>query len=519
MNLSAAFNIISSSFAANAAQVAVVSNNIANVNTTGYSNEAVSLAANSYGGVDIASVTRIANAALAEQVSTSTSQAAASQAIANGLATLAATVDDSATTSSTSGADENGASPSAMLANLQSALETYEASPTSTSAADAAVAAAANLTQSLNAGDAAVNEVREQADQNMASSVSTINSLLGQFQTANDAVVSGLASGANVATAQDTRDSLVTQLSQQIGVTTSTASDGSMSIFTDSGVTLFQDTARTVSFSPTTTYVDGSTGNAVTVDGVPITGSSQSIQSGALAGYAELRDTLAPEYQAQLDQIAGGLINAFGEALTGSTTATAPGLFTTAAATGLPSATDATGLAGSIQVNASVDPSQGGDATLLRDGGVAGAAYVYNTSGEASFTGRLQALVAAIGSTTQTFDTGAAGLGEGSTATPAAMTGTLTDFANASVSWLQSQNSQASNASDYQNALATQATSALSNATGVNLDAEMTKMLSLENTYEFVGQASDDGQRHVFRAAAGGMTDEREPRLLPVSRQ
>ena len=47
----------------------------------------------------------------------------------------------------------------------------------------------------------------------------------------------------------------------------------------------------------------------------------------------------------------------------------------------------------------------------------------------------------------------------------------------------QGQNSQASNASDYQNALAAQATSALSNATGVNLDAEMTNMLSLENTY------------------------------------
>ena len=128
---------------------------------------------------------------------------------------------------------------------------TYEDSPTSSSAADAAVTAAQNLAQSLNAGDAAVNEVREQADQDMASSVSTINSLLGQFQTANDAVVSGLASGANVASAEDTRDSLVTQLAQQIGVTTSTAANGSMSIYTDSGVTLFQDTARTVSFTPT----------------------------------------------------------------------------------------------------------------------------------------------------------------------------------------------------------------------------------------------------------------------------
>jgi flagellar hook-associated protein 1 FlgK len=51
------------------------------------------------------------------------------------------------------------------------------------------------------------------------------------------------------------------------------------------------------------------------------------------------------------------------------------------------------------------------------------------------------------------------------------------------VSWVQAQNQQASDASSYQNAVATQATSALSNATGVNLDAEMTNMLNLENSY------------------------------------
>ena len=56
------------------------------------------------------------------------------------------------------------------------------------------------------------------------------------------------------------------------------------------------------------------------------------------------------------------------------------------------------------------------------------------------------------------------------------------------MSWIQSQNQQASDASAYQNALATQATSALSNATGVNLDAEMTNMLSLENTYEITAK-------------------------------
>src|SRR5580704_12680215 len=479
MSLSTAFNVISSSFAANAAQTAVVSNNIANVNTPGYSRQIANLVTNSYGGADVVSVAREANAALTEQVSTSTAQAASQQAIADGLATLAQTVSDSSSASTTSGADQNGASPSAMLANLQSALTTYETSPSSSSAADAAVTAAQNLAASLNSGSAGVASVREQADQDMASSVATINSLLSQFTAANNAVVTGLQAGTSVASLEDQRDSIVTQLSQQIGVSTITAGKGSMSIYTDSGVTLFQDTRRTVSFTPTPTLVDRQSGSSVTVDGVPITGpnSPMPIQSGALAGYAALRDTLAPQYQAQLDQIAGGLITAFAESdqSTPPTLPSLPGLFTTPGAMSLPSSSATTGLAAAIEVNPNVDPSQGGDPTLLRDGGISdpgNPAYTYNSTGAASYTGRLQQLVGAIGAT-QSFDP-SAGLGSSAS---------LSDYANASVSWLQAENSQANTASSYQGALATQATSALSNATGVNLDAEMTNMLNLENSY------------------------------------
>ncbi len=479
MSLSAAFNVISSSFAVNSAQTAVVSNNIANANTPGYSREIANVVTNSYGGADVASVTREANAALLEQVSSSTSQAATQQAISDGLSTLAQTVDDSSSASSTSGANQNGASPSAMLANLQSALTTYEDSPTSSSAAEAAVSAASDLASSLNSGSATVAQVRELVDQSMASSVGTINSLLSQFTAANNAVVNGLQAGANVATAEDTRNSIVTQLAQQIGVSTVTAANGSESIYTDSGVALFQDTPRVVAFTATPTLVDGASGAPVTVDGVPITGanSPMPIQSGALAGYAAIRDTLAPEYQAQLDQIAGGLINAFAESDQSATPTlpSLPGLFTTPGATSLPSAAATTGLAAAIEINPNVDASQGGDPNLLRDGGISDPgdpAYTYNTTGSASYTGRIQELIGGI-SATQSFDP-SAGLGSSSS---------LADYANASVSWLQGQNQQASDSSSYQNALAAQATSALSNATGVNLDAEMTNMLNLENSY------------------------------------
>ena len=388
---------------------------------------------NSYGGADVASTTWEANAAFLEQVSSSTSQAATQQAISDGLSTLAQSVDDSSSTSSTSGADQNGASPSAMLANLQSALTTYADSPASSSAADAVVSAASDLASSLNSASATVQQVRETADQNMASSVDTINSLLNQFTAANNAVVTGLQTGANVSSAEDTRDLIVTQLAQQLGVSTTVAANGSESIYTDSGVTLFQDMPRTVSFTPTPTLVDGANGGAVTVDGVPITGanSPMPIHSGALAGYAALRDTLAPEYQAQLDQIAGGLINAFAESDQSATPTlpSLPGLFTTSGATSLPSMSAATGLAAAIEVNPNVDPSQGGDPTLLRDGGISDP----ETRPIPTTRPALRAIRDASKSSSarsarrRAFDP-SAGLDFSSS---------LTDYANASVSWLQ----------------------------------------------------------------------------------
>ncbi|TGS56632.1 flagellar hook-associated protein FlgK, partial [Mesorhizobium sp. M3A.F.Ca.ET.201.01.1.1] len=65
----------------------------------------------------------------------------------------------------------------------------------------------------------------------------------------------------------------------------------------------------------------------------------------------------------------------------------AAGLFTWPGAPAIPaSGTLVNGLAGSISVNAAFDPSAGGSAALLRDGGANGAAYVSNTSGAASYS-------------------------------------------------------------------------------------------------------------------------------------
>ena len=480
MTLSSAFNIINTSFNAIATQSSTIASNVANANTPGYSRQVANLATTAYNGVTVESITREANVALTAQLNSTTSEAAAQAAISNAMTTLAATVSDSSTSTSSTGSLQNGNSPYAQLANFTSALTTLEAQPNSQSAAHAAVVAAQTVATSLNAGAAAVAEVRTQADQQIATAVSAVNSLLNQFTSVNNSVVSGLASGANVGSLSDQRDSLVTQIAQQIGVTTTVNTNGSMSIFTDSGAPLFESTPLQVTFTPSGALGPDQTGNAVLVNGSPITGASSNmpIPSGAIAGLAQLRDTIAPQYQAQLDQIAGNLMTAFQEK-DQSTTMTGlpaqPGLFTTSGATSVPSSANWTGLANAISINASVDPSQGGNPMLLRDGGISdtsNANYTYNTTGAAGYTGRLQQMTSAL-QAPMSFSSNA-GL---------STTDSIPDYANSSVSWLQAANQRASGNATYQNSLLSSATSALSNATGVNLDAELTHMLTIESSY------------------------------------
>jgi flagellar hook-associated protein 1 FlgK len=469
MSLTTASNIAQAGLNAITAQTQVLSRNIAGANDTGsFSTKIANVATIAGGGSQVVSVTNVQNQTLFDNMLNATSSSATQSAISAGLDQLEATV--GATSDAT-----DASAPATLLSSFTDALQSYEASPSDSALADSAVSSAQTLAQSLNSATTTVQTVREQADADMSQSVSQINSLLQQFQTVNAQIISGTTTGADVTDAEDSRNTILTQLAQQIGITTVTNPNGGMNIYTDSGATLFQGTARTVTFDPTTSYTASTTGNAVYVDGVPITGSGSTmpIQSGNLAGYANLRDNVAVTYQAQLDSIAGGLISAFSETdQSGGGGANLPGLFTTSGATSMP--TSDTGLAGEIEVNASVDPNQGGNALLLRDGGISGNSnYVANTTGDASYTGYLETLLSNVSATTS-FDAA----GEIGTSN------TLSGYANDSVSWLEAQRSTVSSASTYQSTLLSQATTALSNTTGVNIDSQMSQMLQLENSYQ-----------------------------------
>ena len=468
MTLTVALNSARSSLMAAGTQASTISRNIAGATQDGYSRKNALVTTLPGSGVYVAGIQRATSAGLFYNVLKAASTSAKQDTVYNGLQKVAAvTIDD----------PELDQSPAAQLAKLKSALQQYATAPDNVTLAQAAVTAAKGVASSLNDATKTVQSVRLDADADLATSVTTINQLLAQFETVNTSIVKGTITGADTTDYLDLRDSILSKLSQEVGITVSTRANNDMVIYTDSGVTMFETNARSVSFAQTYGYAAGTTGNAVYIDGVPVTGASavMPIHGGKLGGLAALRDDSMVSYQNQLDEIARGLIETFKESdQTAAALPDVPGLFTYPGAPAMPaSALISAGLAGTITVSASVDQNVGGDPTLLRDGAISGnAAYTYNTGGEAGFFDRLQQLVDGMAQS-RPFDPSAL-------AKPNA---SLIDFAGSSVSWLESQRKSASDESTYSQTLLERSADALSNVNGVNMDDEMSFMLQVERTF------------------------------------
>ncbi|MEZ2144972.1 flagellar hook-associated protein FlgK [Bradyrhizobium sp. DN5] len=468
MSLTAALDSARASLMASGIQSSTISRNIAGASTAGYSRKIAVLDNLPNAGVYVAAIQRAASGGLFTNVLTATSASAKQSAIYDGLQKIAtSTVDD----------PELEQSPTAQLTKLKQALQQYANSTDNATLAQAAVASAKDMATALNQATKTVQSVREGADADMVTSVANINQLLTQFDKVNTAIVRGTITCDDVTDYLDQRDSIVSKLSQEVGVSMSLRANGDAALYTDSGVVLFDKTARTVSFTATNVYTPGTTGNAVYIDGVPVTGANSvmPLKTGKLAGLAELRDNATVTYQSQLDEVARGLIDAFKEVdQSGAALPDVPGLFTYPGAPAMPaSATISVGLAGTISVAASVDPAAGGNPNLLRDGAISGnAAYNYNTTGNAGFSARLQQLINEMDAP-QPFDTTAQGKPSGS----------VIEFASSSASWIESQRKAADDSVQYQNTLLDRSTAALSNVNGVNMDDEMSLMLQVERTY------------------------------------
>ncbi|GGB53869.1 flagellar hook protein FlgK [Roseibium aquae] len=480
MSLSVALQVAQSALAARQSETSVISRNVSGAQDPGYSRKSVmlsSLVTNSgqAGGVRVEGVARAANEALYTSLLRSTSSGTAQQAVLDGLSALAVTINDT----------ELEMSPAAKLGDLKKSLQAFASEPNNTILAQSLLSDAQTMAQTLNNASRTVQETRAKADADIAASVAKVNRLLDQFEGLNDKIVQGNQIGTDITDALDERDRVLLSLSEEIGISTLSRADGDMVITTDSGITLFETTARAVTFETTFSYAAGTVGNAVFIDGVPAAGPNavMELKSGRIKGLADLRDNVATTYQSQLDEIARGLIVAFREAdQSGGGGPDQQGLFVESAGAGVPVGTNlglvlpaglTTGLASTITINRNADPDQGGDLDRLRNGGLSDPVnYDYNPANLAGYSDRIQGMLSGINTST-TFDPNV-GLDP---------TDSVSGFAASSVSWLEARRSAATNDLEVQSVIVNRTAENLSNTTGVNIDEEMTRLLDIERAF------------------------------------
>lgn len=319
--------------------LSVIAGNVANANTPGYVEEQVNqvetTAAGQFGtSVTVDGINRNLNTLLQSQLWTETSGGSYADTTAQLYQQLQQTYGTPGTSSSIDG----------VFNSFTTALQALSTSPSSYSAQAAVVSAAQTVTQNLNSMTTTVQQLRTQAEEGIANDVQTANTTLQQIADINEklsgSVPPGGASSTTVdsttAALEDQRDQDITQLSQLMNVRVVQNPNNQVSLFTGNGQQLVAGTqASQLSFNNAGTLTATAQWSAnPSQDGVgtitltsPGGGSNDlvaenAIQSGEIGAYLQMRDTILPQAQNQLDEMANQMSQALSNQTTSGTAVT-----------------------------------------------------------------------------------------------------------------------------------------------------------------------------------------------------
>jgi flagellar hook-associated protein 1 FlgK len=468
MTLSVAYNIARTGLGANSALSSVTSRNVATSGDPNASAKRAGFVTDSFGGVRLSDVQATVDSALFERT-------VVSSAASSALATIGAALD---ILHGAVGDPEAGTSPASRIGALRGALQSAASSPQDTAAAMNVVEVARDLVGSLHDGAKLVETVRQDAQLELGDGVTKLNELLSQFGQVNTRITTGAVQKQDVSDDLDRRNGIVRDIAELVDVRPSDRGQGDMVLFLGNGATLFEKIPRQVVLDGPVVLGPGQAGQTLRVDGWPVTHNDG--LGGKLGGLLKVRDDIAVSFGRQLDEIARGLIASTAER-DQSATPVAPdlaGLFSYNGGPLLPaSGTLVDGLAASILVNETVDLAQGGQLSLLRDGGISApgnASYTYNTTGGFGFSDRLIQLIDGL-SANQSFDP-VAGL--------AVPDSNVLAYSSQSASWLEAMRSSTGNQLEDKQVVAEHALNSWQGRIGINLDSEMTDMITLQRSYQ-----------------------------------
>lgn len=334
LGLFGTLNLASRSLQTQMAGVEVTGQNLANVNTTGYSRQQVQISASpdiqtglgpEGTGATATSIQQVVSQLLNGQIQGNNSQTgyyngqqAALQSAQNGLDEF---LNGSGGTTSTSGSTSGSTSDtglSGQLSSLFSAFQSVATSPTSASARQALLGQAQSVAATFNNVNTQLNKVTSSLNDSLTADVTSANQFLTQIATLNSQITTAQASGGNANTLSDERQQDLENLAKLTNITTSTASNGSVNV-TIGGQTLvsggaLQDTLQTYKSGNGNLLVQTTKGQAnLTLTGGSMQGTIDA-RDGTLATLQTSINTLASTLISQVNTIHGS-----GYGLTGST--------------------------------------------------------------------------------------------------------------------------------------------------------------------------------------------------------
>ena len=196
----------------------------------------------------------------------------------------------------------------AQLSTFWSSWDAIATNPSETAPRTEVINQAQNLVSTLNQDTASLTQTSQQTATQISTDVGQVNGLLSQVAALNQQIVSTQAAGSEPNSLIDQRNGLVSELGNDIGITTTPQSDGSIDVFVG-GVQLVQGSSAD---SLTTT----STGSPPTIGIVSNnTGITLPVSSGTLAGLLTAVNVSIPGFQSQLNTVATNLATTVNDAL------------------------------------------------------------------------------------------------------------------------------------------------------------------------------------------------------------
>ncbi len=313
-SLDIARSIAFSGIAATQTQMSVASSNISNADTQGYTKKAAdqeSIVTAGVGtGVAVTGISSTVDKLLLKSLVGATSDldsADTTNTYLTQLEQLYGTVNGSSSADSST----SGTSLANTLASFESALQSLAATPSSASLQSNVVTALNDVTTQLQDITSGIQNLRANADQDISSSVSSINADLQKIADLNTEIKQQAAAGQSTADLEDQRNSALQDVASMMNVSYYTTSSGDLQVYTTSGQTLVDNSAHPLSYTTassvtsSTTYPSGGF-SGITVNGVDIT---SQITSGKIGALITLRDNTLPATQSQLDGLARQLVS------------------------------------------------------------------------------------------------------------------------------------------------------------------------------------------------------------------